>query len=50
MRQMVSGTYCPYMSICDWKVVRGAEALKGPMTFASLVSVIIKGMGLEVEI
>ena len=30
--------------------MRGAAAPKGPMTYASLVSVIITGMGLEVEI
>ena len=30
--------------------MRGAAAPKGPMTYASLVSVIIKGMGVEVEI
>ena len=30
--------------------MRGAVAPKGPMTYASLVSVIIKGVGLEVEI
>ena len=47
---MVSGTRCPYMSVCEYEVVRGAAAAKGPMTYASSVSVIIKGMGLEVEI
>ena len=31
-------------------MVRGATAPKEPMTSASLVSVTIKGMGLEVEI
>ena len=38
------------MNICELEVVRGAAAPKGPMTYASLVSVIITGMGLEVEI
>ena len=47
---MVSGTRCPYVSVCGGKVVRGAAAPKGPMTYASSVSVIVKGMGLEVEI
>ena len=47
---MVSGTRCPYMSVCECEVVRGAAAPKGPMTYASSVSVIVKGMGLEVEI
>ena len=37
------------MSVCGCEVVRGAVAPKGPMTYASLVSVIIKGMGLQVE-
>ena len=38
------------MSVCECEVVRGAAALKGPMTDASSVSVIVKGMCLEVEI
>ena len=46
---MVSGTRCPYMSVFECEVVRGAAALKGPMTYASSVSVIVQGMGLEVE-
>ena len=47
---MAIGTRCPYMSVSECKVVRGAAAPKGPMTFADSVSVIVKGMGLEVEI
>ena len=47
---MVSGTLCPYVSLCGCEVVRGAAAQKGPMTYASLVSVVIKDVGLEVEI
>ena len=46
---MVSGTRCPYVSICGCVMVRGAAAPKGPMTYASSVSVIVQGMGLEVE-
>ena len=31
---MVSGTRCPYVSVCWCEVVRGAAAPKGPMTYA----------------
>ena len=34
---MVSGTRCPYMSVCGCLMVRGAAAQKGPMTYAVLV-------------
>ena len=29
---LVSGTRCPYVNVCGYEVVRGAAALKGPMT------------------
>ena len=31
---MVSGTRCPYVSVYGYKVVRGAAAPKGSMTYA----------------
>ena len=31
---MVSGTRCPYVSVCGCEVVRGAAAPKGLMTYA----------------
>ena len=31
---MVSGTRCPYVSVCGCEVVRGAAAPKEPMTYA----------------
>ena len=31
---MVSGTRCPYVSVCGYVRVRGAVAPKGPMTYA----------------
>ena len=34
---MVSGTCCPYVSVCGCKVVRGAAALKSPMTYAVVI-------------
>ena len=34
---MVSGTRCPYVSVCRCEVVRGAAAPKGPMTFAVFI-------------
>ena len=34
---MVSGTRCPYVSECGCEVVRGAAALKGPMTYAVFI-------------
>ena len=34
---MVSGTRCPYVSVCGCEVVRGAAAPKGPMTYAVFV-------------
>ena len=36
-RQMVSGTRCPYVSVCGCEVVRGAAAPKGPMTYAVFI-------------
>ena len=36
-RQVVSGTRCPYVSICGCVMVRGAAAPKGPMTYAKYV-------------
>ena len=32
--QMVSGTCCPNVSICGCVMLRGAAALKEPMTYA----------------
>ena len=34
---MASGTRCPYVSICGCVMVRGAAALKGPMTYAYFI-------------
>ena len=34
---MVSGTRCPYVSVCGCEVVRGALAPKGPMTYAVFI-------------
>ena len=34
---MVSGTRCPYVSVCWCEVVRGAVAPKGPMTYAVFI-------------
>ena len=34
---MVSGTRCPYVSVCGCEVVRGAAAPKGPMTYAVVI-------------
>ena len=34
---MVSGTRCPYVSVCGCEVVRGAAAPKGPMTYAVFI-------------
>ena len=34
---MVSGTHCPYVSVCGCKMVRGAAAAKGPMTYAAVI-------------
>ena len=34
---MVSGTRCPYVSLCGCEVVRGAAAPKGPMTYAVFI-------------
>ena len=34
---MVSGTRCPYVSVCEGVVVRGAAAPKGPMTYAVFI-------------
>ena len=31
---MVSGTRCPYVSVCGYEVVSGAAAPNGPMTYA----------------
>ena len=31
---MVSGTCCPYVSVCGYEVVSGAAAPRGPMTYA----------------
>ena len=52
---MVSGTRCPYVSLCWCEVVRGAAAPKGPMTYAVFIALIELGyepqgweMGLEV--
>ena len=36
-RHMVSGTQCPYVSVCGCVMVRGAAAPKGPMTYAQQV-------------
>ena len=54
---MISGTRCiectpmyPYVNACECEVARGVATPKGTMTYASSVSVIVKGMGLEVEI
>ena len=33
---MVSGTRCPYVSVCGCEVVRGAAAPKGAGTYAYL--------------
>ena len=46
---MVSGTRCPYKSVFESEMVKRAAAAKGPMTYASSVSVIVKVMGLEVD-
>ena len=35
---MVSGTRCPYVSLCGCEVVRGAAAPKGPMTYAVFIA------------
>ena len=42
---MVSGTRCPYVSVCGCEVVRGAAAPKGPMTYA----VFIRTLTIELE-
>ena len=34
---MVSGPRCPYVSVYGCKVVRGAAAPKGPMTYAVFI-------------
>ena len=34
---MVSGTRCPYVSVCGCEVVRGAAALKGLMAYAVVI-------------
>ena len=34
---MVSGTCCPYVSVCGYEVVSGAAAPKGPMTYADFI-------------
>ena len=34
---MVSGTRCPYVSVCGCEVVKGAAAPKGPMTYAVFI-------------
>ena len=34
-RYMVSGTQCPYVGVCGDKMMRGAAALEGPMTYDS---------------
>ena len=34
---MVSGTRCPYVTVCGCEVVRGAAAQKGPMTYAVFI-------------
>ena len=51
-RWMVSSTRCPYVSVCEWEVVRGAAAPKAPMTYTSSVSVIVilLSMDLGVEV
>ena len=46
----VAAPIAPTWAFLWWEVVRGVAATKGPMTYASLVSVTIKGMGLKVEI
>ena len=40
---MVSGTRSPYVSVREREVVRGEVAPKGSMTYASSVSVVVKG-------
>ena len=42
---MVSGTRCPYVSICGCEVVGEAAAPKGPMTYA----VFIRTITIELE-
>ena len=34
---MVSGTRCPYVSVCGYEVVSGAAAPKGLMTYADFI-------------
>ena len=47
---MISGTRCiectpmyPYVNACECEVARGVATPKGTMTYASSVSVIVKG-------
>ena len=45
---MVSGTRCPYVSVCG--MVRGAAAPKGLMTYAVLISVRFEPLGLDMGV
>ena len=42
---MVSGTRCPFVSVCGCEVVRRAAAPKGPMTYAVFIALRL-GFGL----
>ena len=47
---MVSGTRCPYVSLCGCDVGRGAVALKGPITYAVFIAAGMSALGLGCEL